>query len=780
MRKEKSALPPDWNWPTTTLRTTSKHGGSVHHYDIYLELQRVRGTENNKEWVFNMLRCPLLRGLHAVSTPPVGTFDDKQVIPMMEEALAQSGTPLLSRSTILLYLGEHYGQKTDEDEVKSMIEMLYRGSRPVRSHDEAKQVFIAWRRQHQIPSTPKRLTNVKATEKFVGKWPTIHANVPSDITKWFNTYKGKPFDRSGDYRTLVVYGGGSLGKTKYIQSFGKHIYFRGSVSLEALYDCIRDGEALYIVLDDVPWPILLKIYHFLLSAQPDFSFKQGRTQMTTEQPLPVVVLNNDPPSKFYHPHDAKYWRRFLRYVEVEKVLMLKPPGEVKREEEEMKGVKDAPQVKADVGVDVDAMQVEADVGDDVAKVDAPQVEVDVGVAVDAMQVEEVKADVGDVQVEEVKADVGDDVKADVGDDVDAVAEMGRRVSPPTPPDSMRADITAALGDLRTRFPTAQRIEHRNEDGSVVLLGWYIPNFFTKEEADAYLHALQHEMTKHWLHRKDLTVAFRDMKGNVIGVTRDKAVFCTSSDAAPHLRSLYRYNSPELSQATPMSQAPVVDSIRQTLVDRLRLRLNHCVANWFRGKQRGDKSKGDRMGAHSDTDRDFLEGSPILTATLCQPDGERAIQFTKHAHQGGMTAVSRKTGKRSQKKTMVKGSKTSFTAEHGSVYLINYDINHTQEDGTVWKHEVIERKGESGDRFGLTYRGIGTCWDISTGEIANVKGKHEQAAPLNLVDETGEPVMYEGLRWAPTDHPVQVQVDEEQTGKKQSAKRKRVDSDGENE
>ena len=784
---------------------------SVHQYDIYFELQRVRSTENDREWVFKMLRCPLLRGLHAVSTPPVCTFDDKQVLPMMTNPLVQSGSPLLSRPTTLLYL-DRYDKKTDEVVVRSMIEILYRGSLPVQNQHDANQLFNVWRQQHQIPSTPRRLQGEVCKDAFVGKWPWINSNIPAAIPAWFNTYMGKPFDRSGNYRTLVVHGGGRLGKTRFIQSFGKHIYQRKTTSIQVIYDCIRDGDAKYIVLDAVPWPILLKNYHFLLSAQPDFTFKQGRIQMTTAQPLPVVVLNNDLPAKFYNPHGAKYWKGCLRYVEVEDKLFLKPPQEKVKEEE----------VKADVGGDVDAAEVA-----EVEEVDAMQAEV-----VDAAQVSpstpannmrlDITAALGDltavryVEVEDMlflrppEGEKSEEMKADVEGDVDAtkvarveevaaevVAEMAEgaaevidamqaevvdpdQVSPSTPPDNMRPDITAALGDLRTQFPTARPIERVNEDSSVALLGWYIPNFFTKEEADAYLHALQHDITEHWLNRKDLTVAFRDMKGNILGVTRDKAVFCICSKLAPYLRSLYRYNSPELSQATPMSQARVVDSIRQTLVDRLHIFLNHCVTNWFRGKQLRNKLKGDRMGAHSDADCDFVEGSPILTATFCQPEGERVIQFTQHAHQGGMTAVSRKTGKRSQKKTVVKGSKTSFTAQHGSVYLINYAINHTQEDGSVWKHEVIERKGESGDRFGLTYRGIGTCWDIRTGEIVKVDGKHKQAVPLNLVDETGGPVTYKGPRWAPTDHPVQVQVHEEQTGKKQSAKRKRADSDSESE
>jgi hypothetical protein len=140
----------------------------VRKYEVYFEVQSVRGTENNDEWVFNMLRCPQLRGIHAVSTPPLGKFDDTQVIVMMDGVLVQSGTPLLSKSTTLLYL-DRYDQKTDEYEVKSMIEILYRGSRKVQNHYEANEVFNAWRKQHQIPSTPKRLTDVKAEAPYVGE-----------------------------------------------------------------------------------------------------------------------------------------------------------------------------------------------------------------------------------------------------------------------------------------------------------------------------------------------------------------------------------------------------------------------------------------------------------------------------------------------------------------------------------------------------------------------------------------------------------------------------------
>jgi hypothetical protein len=322
----------------------------------------------------------------------------------------------------------------------------------------------------------------------------------------------------------------------------------------------------------------------------------------------------------------------------------------------------------------------------------------------------------------------------------------------TVPGELRADTSGAVGDLRRHWPTAVPIDH---DG--VRLGWYVPNFLSANEADAMLAALGPELEPHWLPRKDLTVAMR-MMGKVRGVTRDKAVFSAFTPSRPNLRPIYRYDSPEYSQAVPFDEVPTVTRIRGLIAQRLDIHANHVVANWYKAQTGAKGEKPDRIGAHSDTDRDFVPGGPIVTVTLCEPGGARDVKLTRFEHTGKVAGtVSRKTGKASKVKSVV-AAPPAFAAEHGSLYIINYDANHTNAEGGVWKHEVLARRGACAGRYGLTYRCIGSFWDVTTGQLMNVKGKAEQAVPLNIVDDHGQRAQYDGLRWSATDTPVIEQMD----------------------
>ena len=222
-----------------------------------------------------------------------------------------------------------------------------------------------------------------------------------------------------------------------------------------------------------------------------------------------------------------------------------------------------------------------------------------------------------------------------------------------------------------------------------------------------------------------------------GVSRDKAAV---SDAAGSLRPLYRYGAPELAQAHPFSMAPTVLRIRNLIFARLGVRSNHCIGNRYR-KQRGRKGeKKDGIGSHQDKDRDFSVGGPIITLTLCEPGGERTLEVTKWEHTGEtITQFNRKQQREIVKPVKSKVHTESIVMAHGSLTIIDWNTNHRwgkKENGRVWKHEVKPANGECGERFGLTYRCIGTVWDISTGQIVNVKGKREQALPLTIVDKDG--------------------------------------------
>ena len=285
--------------------------------------------------------------------------------------------------------------------------------------------------------------------------------------------------------------------------------------------------------------------------------------------------------------------------------------------------------------------------------------------------------------------------------------------------------------------------------------YYIPDFLTKEEADRMLTAIGTELEPLYVPRDDPTVQVPMYKLKR-GVSRDKAAV---SDVADFLRPLYRYGAPELAQSHPFSEAPTVLRGRDLILARLGVRSNHCIPNRYK-KQKGRKGeKRDRIGGHFDKDRDFAVGGPIMTLTLCEPGGERALEMNKWEHTGEtITQFNRNQQKEIVKPVKSKLHTGSIVMAHGSLTIIDWNTNHIwgkKENGRVWKHEVKQVKGACGVRFGLTYRCIGTIWDVSTGEILNVKGKRVQAVPLVIVDHRGEVVPRDQAaepRWSMSDKP----------------------------
>ena len=73
--------------------------------------------------------------------------------------------------------------------------------------------------------------------------------------------------------------------------------------------------------------------------------------------------------------------------------------------------------------------------------------------------------------------------------------------------------------------------------------FYVPNFLSANEADAFLAALHSELEPYYVDRRDPTVQF-SIFGKINGVARDKAAL---GDVNGNMAPLYRYGAPELAQ-----------------------------------------------------------------------------------------------------------------------------------------------------------------------------------------------------------------------------------------
>ena len=695
-------------------------------YNVYLEYNTAQ-ARSSRAWGSALFEgFDKAQQLKASTPHPTSMFNDEQdnyiVDLMMTRAkVAEHGSPTLDETATLKLVTACYWERAHQDRVIKDIKTYCCGRGAAPSTFE--RIKKHWRQAHAIPITPRAIA---VADAVMPRLIRDHPFFPHKrLDKWAERFvgPGKSLSRLV-YKPLVLWSKqGRIGKTDWARSLGNHIHIRGSLDTEKIHAGMLQG-ANVLILDNVKWHVLFNsdFGRALAEGQDSVSWiRKGGERVTTMLTVPVAILNNKK-CRTWGPNSERYWKENLLWVRVRKIMF-----------------------------------------DRATFAEAPAALLSSSSSSSSSSSPSLSSH--------------SPVPSSPPSSPPAALAL---LPPPMPrmaftvPDEMRANVSGAAGDLRLLWPSAIPIEH---DG--VRLGWYLPNFLGASEADAMLTALGPELQPHWLPRKDLTVAMR-MMGKVRGVTRDKAVFSAVTSSQPNLRPIYRYDSPEYSQAVSFHDVPTITRVRDLIAQRLHIAVNHLVANWYKAQTGARGEKPDRIGAHSDNDRDFVPGGPIVTVTLCEPGGARDIKLTRVEHTGKVAGtVSRKTG-RAQKVKSVVATAPSFTVEHGSLYIINYNVNHPDEEGGVWKHEVVARRGSCAGRYGLTYRCIGSFWDITTGELVNVKGKREQAVPLNIVDNNGQRVSYEGLRWGATDTAV-MEYSEATSGAAQTrGKRKRVASNSDSE
>ena len=306
------------NWATGFSRRTT-----ADRYEVLFQLKVARPTETEKKWAFELLQRPMFPGLHAVSIPPMGAFDYSRILSFIDDYTVVDGPkddskPRLDHSTMLLYL-ERFDKGADDLEVVGAIQEHYTATNV--GYHAIFGMFREWAKRVGRADPPSRLqtescsipAKLRLENPDDWKHPFVHENAPEELRYWPANYLGKPVVRLHS-KTMVFTGLGGRGRTHYIRSWGPHIYLYKSVDRELIYDCIQDGDAQYIVLDDVPWPTLLQHYENLLTGQKTLSFKSGRHNLKTIEPLPVIIIANGPPMRYYGNRGEAYFRDFLQFV----------------------------------------------------------------------------------------------------------------------------------------------------------------------------------------------------------------------------------------------------------------------------------------------------------------------------------------------------------------------------------------------------------------------------------------------------------------------------------
>jgi hypothetical protein len=684
------------------------------------------------------------------STPlPTSAFPEEQdhyiVDLLLVPAAALHGSPTLDEHATLRLVSERYSVRTDQDKVINDIRLYCRGRAAVQpTFDRIKK---HWRQAKEIPITPRVL---HVQDAVYPRLIAPHPFYPHKILDgWAERFVGldKVLTTRLAYEPLVLTSKlGRFGKTWWARSLGRHIHVLGALDNEVIHAGIMKGADV-LILDNVKWHVLFNsdLGRALCERQDKIKWiRRGGERVTTYLTIPVIILNNKK-CKTWGQNSKKYWKTHMQWVRVRKVMY----------DESKLVVTDTASVALPVSSTSSSSSLPITSSSSPSQSSPSSSSPSSSPSLSPSPSPVLSSSL---------ASPAPSLSPPCSPVLAAQQQVPGGFSLTSIPTELMPIIPPVF-DMRyiqSRFPNA--VFFGENGGSC-----YIPNAVNKEEADSMRVSVRPELEPLYVRRDGPTVQV-PMYKKKRGVSRDKAAL---SDAAGSLRTLYRYGAPELAQTRPFSMSPTVLRGRDLIYERLGVRCNHCIPNRYKGQQGVKGEKRDGIGSHQDKDRDFPVGGPIVTLTLCEPGGERTLEVTKWEHTGETKRQFNKKKQEWVNKPVKSCLHTQrIVMEHGSLTIIDWDSNHRwgkEKNGRVWKHEVLQAKGECGERFGLTYRCIGTVWDINTGEIVNAKAKREQAVPLAIVDKAGVVVsrnQQEDPRWSMSSKPttedlVNVAVDDDE-------------------
>jgi alkylated DNA repair dioxygenase AlkB len=277
-----------------------------------------------RDWALRLLNTDPLHPLVAAATPLTASTEEDAVEMMLSGQCCEKGAFSLDPSTLTMLLHHRYSSLSDELEVVETI-AKHVPLKKVADAQHRRDILCRWKRR--FPGELGRLqprrcdpalsTLVPARAPYKKGW---HQWMDSRITPQPpEEYTSNPLVNE---QPLVLLGPPTLDTTAWARSHGPHVYMHGRLDLPLLHDCLGDGDARYIVLDNIPWPQLLgeeKHGHSILT-NAAFSWYHGRQLKITMQYLPVIVLNSHLPN----PNDARWaprgWQHWKPILQVVKLL----------------------------------------------------------------------------------------------------------------------------------------------------------------------------------------------------------------------------------------------------------------------------------------------------------------------------------------------------------------------------------------------------------------------------------------------------------------------------
>ena len=226
------------------------------------------------------------------------------------------------------------------------------------------------------------------------------------------------------------------------------------------------------------------------------------------------------------------------------------------------------------------------------------------------------------------------------------------------------------------------------DKKVVRVGldsFLITDFLTSAEATLYFTRLQAELVSRYVPRSDPALQFK-IFDKVNQLPRDKAFL---GDVENGTSPQYRYNPPGNDQYPDVQQwTPATKELRDKLCQLYNQYTNHLVANRYVNGQ-------DHIGLHHDKDRDFHQGSSVLTVSFGQ-ERRFELRLVKQPNDDATHEA-----------------KIQLVLPHGSVFVLGPITN------KLYTHSIVKETSKTktvGTRISLTYRSIARIINKQPNEV----------------------------------------------------------------
>ena len=298
-------------------------------YQVVLQFKQPF-SKRPRDYALRLLNEDPLHPLVAASTPLTAGTGEDAVEMMLSQHCKAWGAFTLDQGALVLLLHRRHRSLLDEPKVVETI-AKHVPLKKVADVQYRQDIISMWKRH--FPDEADRLQPRRCDQAL--RLPLLLPRAPYKVgwDDWMRTniQRQQPKPDPHVMRPLVLVGAPTLRMTEWARSHGPHLYMRGRLDLPYLHDCLADADgAQYIILDELPWSLLLREEghsHSILT-NSTFSWYHGWQLLTTTQRLPVIVLKShlpNPDDPCWQPRGWPHWKAIL---EVTKLLPHVPLLEV--------------------------------------------------------------------------------------------------------------------------------------------------------------------------------------------------------------------------------------------------------------------------------------------------------------------------------------------------------------------------------------------------------------------------------------------------------------------